>query len=95
MTMLACIVGACAVAYFHGCDPVKSGEVRTQDQVTILLAQRVLGQWPGMMGLFVATLCSGTLSTVSSGLSSGAAVLWQDFVLVRFFCVSFFSTVTA
>ena len=34
----------------------------------------------GLPGLFVACVMSGSLSTVSSGLNSLAAVTWQDFI---------------
>jgi Na+/proline symporter len=40
----------------------------------------VLADFPGITGLFLACLYSGTLSTISSGLNSIAAVVWTDFI---------------
>lgn len=40
----------------------------------------VMGNIPGVAGLFVACLYAGTLSTVSSGLNSLAAVTYEDFL---------------
>jgi Na+/proline symporter len=45
---------------------------------SIVLAVNVLGSIPGMPGLFLSTIFSATLSTLSSGLNSIVAVLWED-----------------
>jgi sodium-coupled monocarboxylate transporter 8/12 len=65
-------------AYFHGCDPIALNQVETPDQLSIVLAVNVLGSIPGMPGLFLSTIFSATLSTLSSGLNSIVAVLWED-----------------
>lgn len=36
-------IGILMLAYFHGCDPVASGEIATMDQMSILMAGKVLG----------------------------------------------------
>lgn len=35
-------IGLLLVAYFNGCDPLALGEIQTPDQMTILMAIRVL-----------------------------------------------------
>lgn len=44
-----------------------------------------MGQFPGVAGLFIAGIFSGSLSTVSSALNSLAAVTMQDFLIVMHF----------
>uniref|UniRef100_A0A7E4VLP0 Sodium-coupled monocarboxylate transporter 2 n=1 Tax=Panagrellus redivivus TaxID=6233 RepID=A0A7E4VLP0_PANRE len=73
-------IGLLCLAYFHGCDPVAIGEIESMDQMSILLAARVLAIIPGMPGLFLASLYSATLSTTSSGANSMTAVIWEDFL---------------
>lgn len=41
-----------------------------------------MGHIPGVAGLFIAGIFSGSLSTVSSALNSLAAVTMQDFLVV-------------
>ena len=41
-----------------------------------------LGKLPGIPGLFIAGLLSGSLSTVSSAINSLAAVTWEDYITV-------------
>src|SRR4051812_16782971 len=73
-------LGLLLVGYFAGCDPMALGEVSSPDQLSILMAMRVLGRLPGLPGMFLATLFSATLSTISSGMNSMTAVLWEDFL---------------
>jgi sodium-coupled monocarboxylate transporter 8/12 len=42
-----------------------------------------LNQMPGLAGLFVAGIFSGSLSTVSSAVNSLAAVTLEDYLKVR------------
>ena len=62
MTALAC--GAVAYAVFEGCDPVKSGEVTKTDQIMPYLVLKTSMAIPGVAGLFVASVYSGTLRCV-------------------------------
>lgn len=73
-------IGFLMVAFFDGCDPVALGEVQTIDQLTIVMANRIFDGYPGLPGLFLATIFSATLSTASSGINSLTAVLWEDFL---------------
>uniref|UniRef100_A0A914XAP0 Sodium-coupled monocarboxylate transporter 1 n=1 Tax=Plectus sambesii TaxID=2011161 RepID=A0A914XAP0_9BILA len=77
---MCCFIGVVMLAYFYHCNPLESGEIKSQDQLVILFAAKVLGYIPGFPGLFLACLFSGTLSTISSGINSMTAVLWEDFL---------------
>ncbi|KAI6224226.1 Sodium/solute symporter family and Sodium/solute symporter, subgroup family-containing protein [Aphelenchoides fujianensis] len=76
-------LGLLIFAFFHGCDPVALGEVSTPDQLSIILAAQVLGAFPGMLGLFLSCLFSATLSTISSGMNSMVAVIYEDVLKSR------------
>ncbi|KAI6213533.1 hypothetical protein M3Y94_00161500 [Aphelenchoides besseyi] len=75
---MAMYLGLLIFAYFHGCDPIALKEVSTPDQLTIILASKVLAALPGLPGLFLSCLFSATLSTISSGMNSMCAVIYED-----------------
>ena len=78
--LLICAYGGLVMfAYYHDCDPIKSRQVAKKDQLFPLFVMQVMGDIPGVPGLFVAGVFSGALSTVSSGLNSLAAVCLKDF----------------
>lgn len=77
---LCCLIGMVVYGLYSHCDPFKFGLVKTSDQLLPLFVMDVLGNLPGFPGLFVASLFSGALSTVSSGLNSLSAVVLQDVV---------------
>ena len=54
--------------------------VDKQDQILPLFVSQIMGDLPCISGIFVAGVLSGALSTVSSGLSSLAAITFQDFI---------------
>ena len=62
----------------HQCDPIKAKMVDKADQLFPLFVMQVMGDIPCVPGLFIAGVFSGALSTVSSGLNSLAAVVFQD-----------------
>lgn len=45
-----------------------------------LLVMRVLGDYPGLPGMFIAGIFSAALSSLSTGLNSLAAVTLEDFI---------------
>ena len=54
--------------------------VDKQDQIIPLFVAHIMGDIPCVTGIFMAGVLSGALSTVSSGLSSLAAIAYQDFI---------------
>nr|XP_022341925.1 sodium-coupled monocarboxylate transporter 1-like [Crassostrea virginica] len=78
----AVVEGIIAYSYYHviRCDPLESKTIRNSNQIIPAMVMSIFGSIPGMPGLFIASLFSASLSTLSSGLSSLSALVWQDFV---------------
>ncbi|XP_032680884.1 sodium-coupled monocarboxylate transporter 1-like [Odontomachus brunneus] len=72
--------GLLIYAWYHDCDPLTTKLARAKDQLLPLLVMNVLGDLPGLPGLFVAGVFSAALSSLSTGLNSMAAVVLEDFV---------------
>ncbi|XP_048467035.1 sodium-coupled monocarboxylate transporter 1-like [Rhincodon typus] len=77
---LSCLCGLVMYAVYENCDPIKANRVSTTDELTPLLVMELFDQMPGFPGLFVASAYSGTLSTISSGISALAAVCIEDLI---------------
>ncbi|KAE9555537.1 hypothetical protein FO519_001208 [Halicephalobus sp. NKZ332] len=77
---IVCFVGFIALAYFYNCNPLETGEINDQDQLIMKFALEVLSSTPGLFGLYIACIMAATLSTLSSGINSAAAALYEDFV---------------
>ncbi|XP_038633716.1 sodium-coupled monocarboxylate transporter 1-like isoform X3 [Scyliorhinus canicula] len=77
---IACLCGLVMYAVYETCDPIKTNKISNSNQLMPLLVVEILNQTPGVAGLFVAGAYSGTLSTISSGISAMAAVLVEDFI---------------
>lgn len=74
------IAGLCMYAYFAECDPVSAGWVGANDQLLAYLNMFVLRDLPGLSGLYLAGVFSGTLSSTSSALNSLTTVVVDDFL---------------
>lgn len=74
--------GIVAYSYFDtkGCDPFAGGIITNPNQIIPYTVMDIFSNMPGMPGLFLAALFSATLSTLSSGLASSAALVWTDMV---------------
>lgn len=75
--------GLVIYAYYVDCDPLAAGYIDRKDQILPYFVMEVF-RWPGVPGVFLAVLCSGTLSTVSSALNSLSAVMWEDILKPKF-----------
>ena len=73
--------GLAIYAYYDhiGCDPYNSMQIENKDQLLPFFVANVI-VWPGTVGLFIALLTSGSLSTISSIINSCSALTWSDFV---------------
>ncbi|OQR72568.1 sodium-coupled monocarboxylate transporter 1-like [Tropilaelaps mercedesae] len=81
--MLSVMSGLVLFAVYGKCDPRLTGEIEKADQLMPYIVQDLLRSWPGLSGLLVASVFSGSLSTLSSGYNALAAVTWDDFVRPR------------
>ncbi|BFZ12619.1 hypothetical protein BsWGS_15658 [Bradybaena similaris] len=75
---ILCLLGLVMYAYFETCDPITAGFVAKQDQLIPFFVLKTMGDFPGLPGLFVACIFSASISTVSSGINSLAAVTLED-----------------
>lgn len=67
-------------ANYSDCDPMKIGLVKGKDQLVVFYTMDLLGSIYGLPGLFLASICSATLSTISSGINAMAAVSLDDYI---------------
>ncbi|XP_033759638.1 sodium-coupled monocarboxylate transporter 2-like [Pecten maximus] len=76
------IEGLVMFAYFNtvGCDPIEAGIIKNANQLLPYMVVRVFHGLPGLAGLFLASLFSASLSTISSGLSCLSAQTVEDFI---------------
>ncbi|XP_041373436.1 sodium-coupled monocarboxylate transporter 1-like [Gigantopelta aegis] len=85
---LCSVTGLTLYAYYTECDPLKDKKISNPNQLLPFFVLDILGHLPGLPGLFVASLFSGALSSVSSMLNSLAAVTWEDFLKIRYSHIS-------
>ncbi|CRK86766.1 CLUMA_CG000598, isoform A [Clunio marinus] len=79
MLSICCYCGLLIYATYHDCDPLTTKLVKAKDQLLPLLVMDILGDYPGLPGLFVAGVFSAALSSLSTGLNSMSAVMLEDF----------------
>ena len=51
---LCCYGGMVVFAYYQDCDPIKAKQVKSKDQMFPLFVMQLVGDVPGLPGLFVA-----------------------------------------
>ncbi|KAL5018667.1 hypothetical protein ScPMuIL_004389 [Solemya velum] len=72
---LVVMIGVVMYGFYSTCDPVSAGLIEKRDQLLPLFTMDILGDVPGVPGLFLSCIFSGGLSSMSSGLNALAAVL--------------------
>ena len=84
--ILVMFEGITVYAYFFnkGCDPLEAGVVRNLNQIIPYTVMELFRSLSGLPGLFIAALSAASLSTISSGLSSLAAVTYEDVIKIHF-----------
>ncbi|XP_059618767.1 sodium-coupled monocarboxylate transporter 1-like [Phlebotomus argentipes] len=79
LVVFCCYCGLLIYATYHDCDPLTTKLAKAKDQLLPLLVMDILGDFPGLPGLFVAGVFSAALSSLSTGLNSMSAVFLEDF----------------
>ncbi|XP_076067585.1 sodium-coupled monocarboxylate transporter 1-like [Oratosquilla oratoria] len=82
--------GLMAYALYRDCDPLTAGLIEKKDSIIPYLVVDRFGNGWGMVGLFVAAVYGGVLSSVSSSANALAALFWKDFISE----MTFFSRMT-
>ena len=74
--------GLVLTAYFHvtRCDPLAAGFITNNNQLVPYFVILTLKFLPGLSGLYISTIFSASLSTLSSGINALAANTMEDFV---------------
>jgi len=80
LSMTTSLAGLCIFYQYRDCDPLSSGRIRSPDQLLPLYIIDRMAHIPGLAGLCVAGIFSGSLSTVSSAINSLAAVTLEDYL---------------
>lgn len=80
LSFSTCFSGLCIYYYYKDCDPLLQGRISSRDQLMPLFVVDTMGDIPGLSGLFVAGIFSASLSTISSAISSLAAVTVEDYL---------------
>lgn len=58
---MSVLSGIVVYAKYHNCDPVKLGIIERHDQLIPYFVMDTLSKYPGVAGLFVACVFSGSL----------------------------------
>jgi len=74
----ACMVGIVMFAFYKDCHPITFGIIAKSDQLVPLFVMDILGDFPGVPGIFVSCIISGSLSSLSSGLNALTTVTLRD-----------------
>jgi len=80
LSLTTSLAGLCILYQYRECDPLVSGRIRSPDQLLPLYIVERMSEMPGLPGLAVAGIFSGSLSTVSSAINSLAAVTLEDYI---------------
>lgn len=81
MIILTCFQGLVLYGFYRNCDPIALGVVTATDQTLAVFALQIFNDYPGLAGFFVVGIFSGSLSSISSGMNSLAAVVLHDCIL--------------
>jgi len=74
----ACMDGIVMFAFYRDCHPITYGLIEKNDQLIPLFVMDILGDYPGMPGLVVSCVISGSLTSLSSGLNALATITLKD-----------------
>ena len=84
--MLLCLFEGLSIFTYYssiGCDPVASGRISNINEILPTAVLDLFGHMPGLAGLFIASLSSAVLSTLSSCLNGLSSVTFEDIIKLR------------
>ena len=84
--LLCCFEGIALFSYYSsiGCDPLASGRISNINEVVPTGVLDLFGDIPGLPGVFIASLSSAALSTLSSCLTGLSSITFEDIIKIRY-----------
>ncbi|CAF3768296.1 unnamed protein product, partial [Rotaria sordida] len=76
--LLSSLVALILYAKYSQCDPFRAKIIKKPDQIYPFFVIQTFGRYPGFTGLFIGSILSASLSTVSSGINSITTVILED-----------------
>ena len=82
--------GVTIFAYYSsiGCDPLASGRISNINEIIPRAVVDLFGHMPGFPGLFIASLSSAALSSLSSCLTALSSITFEDIIKVKYGSIS-------
>ncbi|XP_067672704.1 sodium-dependent multivitamin transporter-like [Haliotis asinina] len=78
---ICCLMGVIMFAFYKDCHPVGFNDLISRtDQILPLYIMDILGHLPGVPGIFISCIFSGSLSSLSSALNALGAVIPRDLI---------------
>ncbi|XP_071105138.1 sodium-dependent multivitamin transporter-like [Haliotis cracherodii] len=78
---ICCLLGVIMFAFYKDCHPVGFNNLISRtDQILPLYIMDILGHLPGVPGIFISCIFSGSLSSLSSALNALGAVIPRDLI---------------
>ncbi|XP_063915710.1 sodium-coupled monocarboxylate transporter 2-like [Zophobas morio] len=77
---LCVFVGLVVFVKYKYCDPLTSHMISKHDQIFPYFVTEIGASVPGISGLFIAAICSGSLSSMSANLNALSGVIYKDIV---------------
>uniref|UniRef100_H2YWR6 Sodium-coupled monocarboxylate transporter 1 n=1 Tax=Ciona savignyi TaxID=51511 RepID=H2YWR6_CIOSA len=81
---LAVMTGIVLYAYYKDCDPLSVGQVKVRDALLPYMVLEIFKDNPGVPGIFLASIYSGSLSTISTAITALSSVTIHDFLKPHF-----------
>ncbi|XP_017769964.1 PREDICTED: sodium-coupled monocarboxylate transporter 2-like [Nicrophorus vespilloides] len=75
-------IGLLIYAKYNKCDPILTKKIQVADQILPYYILNVINKVPGLGGLFIASIFSGGISTLSAALNALSCTIYNDFIAV-------------
>ncbi|XP_063828101.1 sodium-coupled monocarboxylate transporter 2-like isoform X1 [Ostrinia nubilalis] len=80
MKLLSCFLGLALYAWFAGCDPLLTGQVKKHEQLVPQFLNNLSVMFPGICGIFIISIFSATTGCIASLINSIGGVLFEEFI---------------
>ncbi|XP_063363751.1 sodium-coupled monocarboxylate transporter 2-like [Cydia amplana] len=80
MKLLSCLLGLALYAWFAGCDPLLSGQIKKHEQLVPQFLHSLSSMFPGVCGIFIIAIFSATTGCIATTINSVSGVLFEEFI---------------